>query len=155
VLGFIGSGDSHDGHPGLAHLAAPSGGLAGIVAEARTREAVLAALRARRCYATNGPRIVLRAALDGRPMGSSVPSGPAHRLAVRVAGTAPIAAVELVVPGAGVVERLPGEGLRDLAFETELAGPVTGALYVRVLQEDGGAAWSSPFFFDEASGGDG
>jgi hypothetical protein len=26
TLGFIGSGDSHDGHPGLAHLASPQMG---------------------------------------------------------------------------------------------------------------------------------
>ncbi|NQZ98235.1 MAG: DUF3604 domain-containing protein, partial [Myxococcales bacterium] len=38
VLGFIGSGDSHDGHPGLSRLANPSGGLAAIVSEDLTRE---------------------------------------------------------------------------------------------------------------------
>jgi len=62
-LGLIGGGDSHDGHPGLAHLAGPTGGLAAILSEDRTREGVLAALRERRVYATNGPRILLRTAL--------------------------------------------------------------------------------------------
>ncbi|MDX1650016.1 MAG: DUF3604 domain-containing protein, partial [Myxococcota bacterium] len=151
ALGFVGSGDSHDGHPGLAHLAAPSGGVAGILAEARTREAVLAALRARRSYATNGPRILLLVTLDGEPMGSTIAPRRTHRLAVRAAGTAPIRAAELVVPGAGVVERVSGDGGRELAFETELAAAGAGvALYVRLLQDDGGAAWSSPFFFAEA-----
>ena len=69
-LGFVGSGDSHDGHPGLVHLASGgSGGLAGILAKARTREAVLEALRARRVYATNGPRIVLTASARRRADG--------------------------------------------------------------------------------------
>ena len=146
-LGFVGSGDSHDGHPGLVHLDGGSGGLAGILAEAPTREAVLEALRARRCYATNGPRIALEAHLDAAPMGSTVPPGEGQRLRVGVAAVAPLAVVELVADGA-VVERVPGEGRRELAFETELgATPEGGVLYVRAFQEDGGAAWSSPFFF--------
>jgi hypothetical protein len=79
-LGLIGSGDSHDGHPGLAHLASPgrNNGLAAIFAPERTREAVLAALRARRVYATNGPRIFLRTTLDGvHEMGTALESTPA------------------------------------------------------------------------------
>ncbi|HVH16662.1 MAG TPA: DUF3604 domain-containing protein, partial [Myxococcota bacterium] len=35
----------------------PMGGLAAILADDLTREGVLAALRARRVYATNGPRM--------------------------------------------------------------------------------------------------
>jgi len=65
-LGFVGSGDSHDGHPGLVHLGnSGSGGLAAILADDATREAVHAALCARRVYATNGPRIFLNVTLDG------------------------------------------------------------------------------------------
>lgn len=153
-LGFVGSGDSHDGHPGLAHLAAPSGGLAGILAEARTREAVLEALRARRTFATNGPRILLVARLDGALMGSVVAPRARHRLEVEVVAPSPLEAVELVVPG-GVIERVPAGGRRQLAFETELEpeGEGPGALYVRALERDGGAAWSSPFFFAEEAPG--
>jgi hypothetical protein len=147
-LGFVGSGDSHDGHPGLAHLAAGSGGLAALLTEAVSREGVLEALRARRTYATNGPRIVLFATLDGAPMGSALPAGEDQKLRVGVVATAPLRAVELVADG-HVVEHLAGEGRRELAFETEIGStPPGGVLYVRVLQEDGGAAWSSPFFFE-------
>jgi hypothetical protein len=148
-LGFVGSGDSHDGHPGLAQLASgESGGLAAIQAEARTREAVLDALRARRSYATNGPRIVLDVALDGQPMGAALPAGAGKLLVVRVAAPGEIAAVELVT-GAGVVGRTPGEGRRSFGFETALPELAAGSwLYVRVRQSDGGAAWSSPFFFE-------
>jgi hypothetical protein len=147
-LGFVGSGDSHDGHPGLAHLAAGTGGLAALLTEEITREGVLEALRARQSYATNGPRIVLFATLDGAPMGSALPSGENQTLRVGVVATAPLRAVELVADGQ-VAERLAGEGRLELAFETEIGStPAGGALYVRVLQEDGGAAWSSPFFFE-------
>ncbi len=134
-FGFIGSGDSHDGHPGLAHLAAPSGGLAAIFSENLTRESVLEALRARRVYATNGPRIWLRFWLD-----------EGSRFAV--AGTAPIDRVDVIRSGT-VVESLPGEGRRDWGGPLALDGLTTGEyVYVRVVQEDGGVAWSSPAFVE-------
>ena len=72
-LGFIGSGDSHDGHPGLAGIASPSSGLAALITEDLTRAGVHAALKQRRAYATNGPRILLHATLDGLAMGSDMP----------------------------------------------------------------------------------
>ena len=148
-LGLIGSGDSHDGHPGLVQLAdGYSGGLAGIFAEERTRESVLAALRARRSYATNGPRIVLEATFDGKPMGSVVPAGAGGTLQVQVAAPGEIEAVELVTR-AGVVSRQPGDGKKSLALESTLPEFASGDwFYVRVLQRDDGAAWSSPFFFE-------
>jgi hypothetical protein len=146
-LGFVGSGDGHDGHPGLAHLASSSGGLAAILSLEATRESVLAALRARRSYATNGPRIVLDVELDGRPMGSVVPASATGRLAVRVIAPDALDRVDLVADGQ-VVDSIPGEGKRAIAFESEIRTSGPGTLYVRVIQTNGGSAWSSPFFFE-------
>jgi hypothetical protein len=148
-LGLIGSGDSHDGHPGLAQLASGgSSGLAAIFASEPTREAVLEALRARRVYATNGPRIVLAVTLDGKPMGSVQPAGAGKSLVVHVAAPGPLEAVEWIT-AAGIVGATPGEGQRSLAFESSAPELAAGSwLYVRVRQRDGGAAWSSPFFFE-------
>jgi len=149
-LGFVGSGDSHDGHPGLAHLVNPSmGGVAALLTDDLTRAGVRTALLERRCYATNGPRIVLRAALDGQRMGSRVAprAGPALCY-VRAIACAPIAAIELVRSGT-VVETLTGEGHWDVEAAFHPADLAAGEyLYVRVVQEDGGAAWSSPFFVE-------
>jgi hypothetical protein len=148
VLGFIGSGDSHDGHPGLAHLAGPQmGGLAAVLTRDLTRAGLRTALKERRCYATNGPRILMRAALDGQRMGSTLAPKAGKALCyVRAIACAPVATIELVRSGK-VVETLEGEGHWDVeaAFQPEdlVAGEY---LYVRVVQEDGGAAWSSPFF---------
>jgi hypothetical protein len=151
-LGFVGSGDSHDGHPGLAQLASPTSGLAGIIAEERTRESVLAALRARRSYATNGPRILLRSALGAHPMGSVAVVPEAEELDlslfVHAVGTGPIARVELVRSGE-VVDGIDAEGRLEIALERPVEGLRAGEyVYVRVIQADGGAAWSSPVFFD-------
>lgn len=145
-LGFVGSGDGHDGHPGLTHLAAPSGGLAAIFSEELTRESLLAALRARRTYATNGPRIFLQVKLDGEAMGTRTGVGD-KTLTVRAAGTAPIVAVEVIRSGS-IAERVSGSGT-ETSFERAIAQLRRGEyLYVRVIQEGGGMAWSSPFFVE-------
>lgn len=146
-LGFVGSGDGHDGHPGLAGLASPSAGLAGILAESATRDAVLEALRARRVYATNGPRILMRASLGGRAMGAVFePSRVDETLEVRVVAEAPLERVD-IVRGGRVAESLACAGLSDFSFTRTVARLRAGDyLYVRAVQKDGGAAWSSPFF---------
>ncbi|MBM3985985.1 MAG: DUF3604 domain-containing protein [Planctomycetes bacterium] len=150
-LGFIGSGDGHDGHAGLAHLSSPAGtgGLAAILAEDCTRAAVLEALRARRCYATSGPRIVLRAALDGQPMGSEVAPGT-RTLVTYAAGTAPLARLVLV-RGAQVADVLDAGGQAELSAAFTLPDLQPGEFaYLRVEQQDGHVAWSSPFFIGPA-----
>ena len=149
-LGFVGSGDGHDGHPGLAHIASHTGGLVAILAEALTRESVLEALRARRVYATNGPRIVLHATLEGAAMGASVGAGhgATKMLEVLVVAEAPLERVDLV-RGGRVVRSFPGSGSPEMRLAEPIAGLGAGEyLYVRAVQEDGGAAWSSPFFVD-------
>jgi hypothetical protein len=147
-LGFVGSGDSHDGHPGLVHVAARAwGGVAAILAEERTREAVLAALRARRVYATNGPRILVDVRLGGQPMGSRIGPGT-QPLELRVVAPRPIDRVDVVRDGL-VTRAFPGEGRRELEVRDVVPDLRSGEqLYLRVVQEDDGAAWISPFFVE-------
>jgi len=151
-FGFIGSGDSHDGHPGLAQLASPVGGLAAILSEERTREGVLAALRARRVYATNGPRILLRSALGTHPMGSSLTLGPggsvSESLFISVIAPGPLERVDLIRSGR-VVDTIELAGERDVTLERRVEDLRPGEyVYVRVVQRDGGAAWSSPIYLE-------
>lgn len=145
VLGFVGSGDTHDGHPGLGQLGAPTGGLAALVDAEPTREGVLAALRERRTYATSGPRILLRVTLDGAQAGATV--SPRERAVLDALAVAPERLQRLDVVRSGrVVLSLP-LGLRTHHLERELSELKAGEfVYLRVVQEDGGAAWSSPFF---------
>jgi hypothetical protein len=150
-LGFIGSGDGHDGHPGLTHLAGPTGGLAAIVADENTRPAVLEALRARRVYATSGARIVLRFTIDGVPMGAGMsPGGPdtTHQAVVQVLGTAPLARLDLVRTGEVIGQLRDAEGSDTLASFEIPALHAGDYVYVRVVQQDGALAWSSPIFVD-------
>ncbi len=149
-LGFIGSGDSHDGHPGLAQIASRTGGLAALLADDLTREGVRQALLGRRAYATNGPRILLQCALDGERMGASVAAaGAPARLYLRAIACGPLASVDLVRSGS--VQAIDAQGELEVALELELPALAPGEyVYVRVVQEDGGCAWTSPFFVDEA-----
>ena len=150
-FGFIGSGDSHDGHPGMPHLMNPTGGLAALFVEELSREGVRATLTARRCYATSGPRILLRTALAGHRMGSSLPAphGPAD-LRVLVHGVGPLLALDVVRSGQLVLsERLDGELTFDHVQVVPLEGLEAGEyVYVRVIQRDGHMAWSSPFYVE-------
>ena len=148
-LGFVGSSDSHDGHPGcVQEPGRRSCGLAAILSRTATREAILEALRARRTYATSGPRILLRVALDGEPMGSAVGAAPSRTLAVEIVAPAPLARIDVVRSGR-IVEVVAGDSRTAMAFERELADLVAGEyVYVRAVQKDDGAAWSSPFFVD-------
>jgi hypothetical protein len=123
--------------------------LAAILSEERTREAVFEALRERRVYATNGPRILLRASLSGRRMGSVLKAPErAEELELLVVSPAAIDRIDIVRSGK-VAESVPGEQRRDLYLRRAVHDLRPGEyLYLRVVQEDGGLAWSSPFFVD-------
>ena len=147
-FGFIGSGDSHDGHPGLAHLSSRTSGLAAILAGDLSRQGVLDAMHGRRVYATNGARILLQCALGGERMGASVPApqpGESSAMFLRVIACAPLEYIDLIRNGS--VQRIPAEGRLDLSLEIEVPELEVGDyVYVRAVQEDRFAAWSSPFF---------
>jgi hypothetical protein len=151
-FGFVGSGDSHDGHPGLAHLVTDTGGLAAIVTDELTRESVLEALRERRVYATNGPRIVLRTALDSYLMGSLIPKpkagGYTGDLFVQVIAETPLERVDLIRSGE-LVATTKVDGLLEITLSREIEDLVSGEyIYVRAVQQDTGAAWSSPIYIE-------
>ncbi|MFT7667560.1 MAG: hypothetical protein ACI8X5_000239 [Planctomycetota bacterium] len=171
TFGFIGSGDSHDGHPGHAHLSPNAGwrstppdprgrrasvrmgngGLAAIRAERLEESSLLKALRARNTYATSGPRIWLDAQVDGHPMGSrlkreTLEDRPSLRFAA--AGTSEIEYVE-IIRSRHETKRLSFERLLDIEFSLELPDLQPGDyVYVRLIQNDGALAWSSPFFIE-------
>jgi hypothetical protein len=150
-LGFVGSGDSHNGHPGLVHLDGPCGGLAAIVASDDTRGALYDALKQRLCWATTGARIVVWFRRGATRMGGEVaaadpPADDAVPYSGFAIGTATLARVEFIKNGAIVAAR-EGDGSPVASLDWIDPARATGDwVYFRVLQSDGHAAWSSPIF---------
>jgi hypothetical protein len=162
TLGFLASGDGHDGHPGLPHLspyygfrpAGPiyprrlgNGGLAAVMSADLTRPALLNALRSRSTYATSGPRTILLADLAGHAMGQILTPQASADLSLTIHAAAPITRVELIRSGAIVQVHAPLQPPDDLSHTFHLTDLEPGEyLYLRIQQLDGGLTWSSPWF---------
>ncbi len=101
IVGVMCNSDGHKGRPGAEGPGAGefgiSNGLTCVLAELLNRESIFAALRARRCYGTTGPRIDLSFDIAGHPMGSMIQT-ERRKLGVRasVVGTAPLESISLM-----------------------------------------------------------
>ncbi|MFQ5809787.1 MAG: DUF3604 domain-containing protein, partial [Armatimonadota bacterium] len=155
-IGLFGGSDSHRRNPGLG------GALTGLWAESLTREAILDALRAHRCYATAGHRVLIDFRANAQPMGSIL-EAPSVDLTFRIASPVPILSVELIRDGdvarqwnaAGRTE-LEGEHHEDLADGDHfcyLRLILDGPLYLRrdrmpanLMPAASPRAWSSPIW---------
>ncbi len=110
-LGFTANGDTHRRAPGL------SGALTGIYATELTAEAVLDALRNRRCFATMGSRLFLDTRVDDAIMGGTATTSKRQAtLALRTIGMQPIRNVSLIRNGKTIHE-VTGDGAHRLEVE--------------------------------------
>ncbi len=140
-------------------------GLTGIIAAGHTREAFFEALYKRSCYATTGERIILGFTLAGIPMGQEVSTADKPGLTINrhlsgyVAGTSKLAVVEIIRNGK-VIKTFEPSGyaidftwddmtsLEKIALPSPDKRPPFAYYYLRVTQEDGHMAWSSPIWVD-------
>lgn len=149
--GFIATSDSRLGTPGNPRPVRYGdhrypGGLTAVLAKELTREAVLEALRERRCYATTGMRYLLEFTVDGRPMGSelAVPRGHVAKVYGSLGSTTDWVRVEVVGPEGAlqVLTPAPGSDVVEIEADVTVAGDTW--VYLRGVDELGGMAWSSP-----------
>ena len=154
-IGVIASSDEHSGQGGRRH-----GGLAAVWAEELTRGGIFDSLRARRCYATTGERILVDFGVDGVPMGGSLERSPGSRvdLSLRVWGTDLLVRVDVLRFRFGVDSRFapilseaPRPETSDASYDLhdEVEGPCM--YYARITQEPfawPGMAWTSPIWVD-------
>ncbi len=147
-LGILGSGDTHNGHPGQGDRKAPTSGLAGIFATELTRDAVWDALKHRRVFATSGPRICLSFSVAGTLMGGDLdaPVGSTLPYAGTVYGSERIEKIEIVRNGEVIGEARPQASSATIRGEETSVPPQTSYYYLHVLQFDEEEAWSSPVF---------
>lgn len=158
VFGFVGGSESHDGRAGHSvmlskwHIKEPTfnywAGLTGIWSRRKTRECMWSSLYNRRTLATTGVRILVDFQIDGQCMGDVMKVQTAPRtLSVRVCGTGPIARIVVVRNNKDwhVVDH-PGWDARCDLTDLPMPEQPKDYYYVRVTQEDGHMAWSSPIW---------
>lgn len=144
-FGFTASSDSHGllWHHGESRKRDPyRTGLTAVQAPELTRDAVFAALQSRRCYATSGVKILLDLTVDGAPMGQAIQPARTAMIRAHAQGVAPLARIEMVGPDGVFAEGKVDhdEGVLEASVE------IPAYAYLRVVQEDGEMAWSSPVF---------
>lgn len=158
-VGFNGGSDGHFGLPGndiwpnhgrlgleRRDTSVPQG-ITCVYAPKLTREAIRDAFFARRTYAATGVKILLEVTMDGRMMGEEYSSSKPPVMRIRAAGTSDIARIEVIRNKERILNHKATGKVVDLEFKDE--EPITGTsyYYVRLSQNDGEIAWSSPIFF--------
>jgi hypothetical protein len=109
-VGFVGAADEHRSMPGfgpgvpIPPLSQISG-LAGVLAPAKTVDAIFDALRSLAAYATSGQRILLDADLNGASMGTRQENADRRQISCRVMGTSPIDQIDVIKNGEVVFSR--------------------------------------------------
>lgn len=137
-LGVIASSDHYSTHESYACVYAPR----------LTAESVHEALKQRLAYAATD-NIVLRfeaVSPDGQvyKMGREFPAPSPPELRVEVEGTGPVLWVELIGNQRILLARTPASSTDKFVFRENGGSDGEAYYYVRVIQQDGQIAWSSP-----------
>jgi hypothetical protein len=159
-LGFVGNSDNHRRNPGLG------GALTGVWATALTREALIEALRARRCFATDGARPVLRCWVNGVFMGGETTASQPPRVRWHAAGVSTAAGVTLMRDGAPLHTWTTTGPEASGEFEDAACAPGAHCYYLAVEQRadpawhecptniavaHGPHAWTSPVWVERTA----
>jgi hypothetical protein len=136
-LGVIASSDHFSTH--LAYAMVYAGDL--------TREGILDAIRKRHTYGATD-NVILEVRMGGHFMGDQFRLAKALPLRVKARGTALLARIDVIKDGRVIYSTAPNKRLVDFSFTD--ASSVAGRhyYYVRLVQQDGMIAWSSPLFLN-------
>lgn len=143
-------------------------GLTAILSKEHTRTSIFEALQARSCYATTGERMILGLHVAGCSMGSELEtkSRPGLEFNRHITGycigTQPLSEAVLIRNGKVFRTLEIKEGrvefeiddtdpLGSIVLEPKAERPPFAYYYLRVIQEDGHIAWSSPIWIDLTS----
>lgn len=167
-FGFVAGGDDTKGiYQNLNHQGQEkyTPGLTAVLAPEYSRDAIFQALYQRSCYATTGKRIVLSFNIAGKPMGSELSTKTKPGLVFNrhihgfIAGTTDIAEVDIFRNGELFksfkhlkdyfdFEIDDSEALEKITLNGPEPYPLFTYYYLRVIQNDGHVAWSSPIWID-------
>jgi hypothetical protein len=141
-------------------------GLTAIIAKDQSRASLFEALYQRSCYATTGERIIVNFSVAGKPMGSEISTADKPGLSVNrhitgiAAGTKNLRSVEIIRNGKVIETFKPKDyhieftfddltPLNKVTINNKDKKPPFVYYYIRVIQEDGHMAWSSPIWIDD------
>ncbi|MCI5211410.1 MAG: DUF3604 domain-containing protein, partial [Candidatus Electrothrix sp. ATG2] len=120
-LGVIGGTDTHDADPGSVYsdeicqsLHTYQGGLTAVLAEKLSKEHIWHALKARRVYATSGPKILLHFRIGESLMGETVEVTGAPKLSIKAVAPAGYTIDKIVIEkNSRTVQKITGDALKD------------------------------------------
>lgn len=159
--GLIAGTDNHHAQPGARSfpnkqkMILDSGGMTCVLSDELTRKGVLTALRERRCYATTSSRIILRFSIDEIRMGGVLIRSGQGPLKVNfeVHGTDRLQNItlfkgDLQKKKFTIAKTFEPEGFDFNSTWTDPMPPAMGLYYLRVIQQNGLMAWSSPIWIE-------
>lgn len=154
-LGIIAGSDTHTSQPGFSNRLrlknAWRGGLACVWAETFDREGIFKALWERRCYGTTGARIILEFFLNDVPMGSEVrlEASRDRKLKIYAEACSLVQKVVIIKNSQEVHVAEPNQESVSLEWiDSKGKERESDYYYVRLIQDDGEMAWSSPVWVD-------
>jgi hypothetical protein len=134
-LGVIASSDHFSTHISYAMVYTP----------AQQRQPVFDAMKKRHAYGATD-NIVLEFRLGPHFMGDDVKESRRQKLRVKARGTGSIQTVHVIRDAAYIYKAEPRKQEIDIEYEDREAGPGEHWYYVRIEQENGELAWSSPIW---------
>ena len=137
-IGVIASSDHFSTHISYAMVYTPD----------TSREAIHDSIRLRRTYGATD-NIVLEFRVGSALMGAQIVADEPQRILVRARGTDKISAIHLVRDAAYIYKVEPGTPEAEFEYLDVEAGPGDHWYYVRVEQQDGELAWSSPIWISQ------
>lgn len=156
-LGFIGTGDDHDGRPGdsihnlqekpesYREILGP--GLMGVWAEDLTRKSVFDALWNRRVFGTTNNRTWLKFSVNNQPMGSEFRAEDKLTIKVEAASNMNILRIDLIKEGE-VIQYYEPQSMQA-SWTTREKQPASQTwYYVRLTLDGEHLAWSSPIWIN-------
>jgi hypothetical protein len=156
-FGVTSGTDDHQGKPGgqvapnqPGHMGSNYSrkGITAVYATGLTRKSLWEGLTSRRTYGTTGARIYVDFHINGHPMGGEISTTRPPEIRVEVAGTAVIDEISILRNGLETIKTVdPGTDRAAFSFvDLNVVAGEKYSYYVRIVQEDGHIAWSSPIW---------
>jgi len=144
-FGVMATSDNHDSHPGRSIFGTYPGGMTAFVAKELTREGIWDAFWNRRVYATSFDRIYMEFTVNGHIMGSDVTTHGPCRVEYYVIALTDNVEVFLIRNNEEIRKDTSANGVVDVRFEDDPPAG-TSSYYLRVVQDNGERAWSTPIW---------